>query len=264
MSQHPRHQGFSLTEVLVALLLGLIIMLALYVTLITNLHSLSTTEAQGALSDNSRRAVYFIQQQLKQAGYRSFERNVQDIENSYFLPNGWSGGWADSEIVRITQGASNDQLLIRYYGETNGSQIGIQDCDGGGLAQDEALEIRISVNNKQQLTCEHHRQNAVGSWSTPRVIADGIESLQLRYSQIPTANDPNPSNLSYRTADPADWSDVGRVQFAILARSTELTASGIKNDLTYTVLDKSITAGGDRFLRAVHERSVTLRNIRLN
>lgn len=251
------NRGFSLVEVLVALLLGLIILLAIYVTLITNLHSLSTTEAQSALGDNSRRAVSFIQQQLKQAGYRSFQKNVEDVDSSYFLPGGWLGGWATSEFVRIEQGADSDTLFVRYYGETSNSQIGIQDCDGGAVGENEAIEISITVEG-QKLLCRHHRRNASGGWSSPITIAEGIETLQLRHTEM--AN----NNFSYNTAAPADWRDVGRVQFAILARSSELTASGITNSLTYNVLDKSVTANGDRFLRVVHERSVNLRNIRVN
>ncbi len=260
MQQHDylRNRGFSLVEVLVALLLGLIILLAIYVTLITNLHSLSTTEAQSALGDNSRRAVSFIQQQLKQAGYRSFKKNVEDVDSSYFLPGGWLGGWATSEFVRIEQGADSDALLVRYYGETSSSQIGIQDCNGGAVGENESIEIRIAVDDQQHLTCQHHRRNANGGWSSPITIAEGIETLQLRHTEM--AN----NNFSYNTIAPADWRDVGRVQFAILARSSQLTASGITNSLTYNVLDKSVTANGDRFLRVVHERSVNLRNIRVN
>lgn len=259
-SYPKKNSGFSLVEVMVALLLGLIILLAIYVTLITNLHSLSTTEAQGALGDNGRKAVSFLQQQLKQAGYRSFKQNVEDVASSYFLPNNWElTDWQNSEFVRIKQGtsASGDELYLRYYGETENSQIGIQDCIGGAVHENQAIEIRIKVNGQQQLTCESHLRGGPAGWSDPVVVAEGIETLQLRHTEQ------GPS-VSYNTAAPADWRDVNRVQFAILVRSSELTASGITNNKTYDVLDTQVTSPGDRYLRAVHERSVSLRNIRIN
>lgn len=249
MSPILRNRGFSLVEVMVALLLGLIILLALYITLMTNLHSLSTTEAQGNLTDNGRRAVNFIQQQLQQAGYRSFEMTA---DGQTFGTSGWDGlGWqanGDTQAIFLVNNDNNDELFVRYSGS---DWSGIYDCSGSPVAANTAIEVRIYLDD-DNLMCRHRPRS--GAWSEPQQVATGIEALNFAYSLS--------SAPHYQTvgAPAPDWRLANRVQFALLVRSSEFTASGITNNLTYSVLDGEITAPNDRYLRAVHERAVTLRN----
>ncbi len=239
------HHGFSLVELLVSLVIGLIILLALYVVLMGSISSVSTSEAQGALVDNGRRSSNFIRKMLQQAGYRPLDRTTMGFG---FEPH---SDWAT--LYQVTNGVdggatASDQLQVRFWGAENGL---VTDCSGEPIAINQFAIVTIDVLHNQ-LRCTHE----INGVTVTQIVSDNIESLQVRFSLIE-------SNDYIRALSAGDdrWERVNRVEFAILTKSSELSAGGTTNSNNYQVLDTEITAPGDRFLRAVYQESVWVRNL---
>lgn len=243
-------KGFSLVELMVSLVIGLVILLALYVVLMSNIQSLSTTEAQSALTDNGQRASQFIRQMLKNAGYRPFD--TVSIGATFDIPANWV---TQNQVISGTDGGlsgvvpGTDTLIVRYRGAENGTLV---DCSGLAVPVDDQIIVTIDVADNQ-LRCTDSLTD------TPYIVADGIESLQVRYSLLDTNR-----YIVAPDLDSSQWEQVDVVEFAVLARSSELTSSGATNSRSYDILEGALTATGDRFLRSVYEESVVVRNLVLS
>lgn len=93
-------------------------------------------------------------------------------------------------------------------------------------------------------------------------LIEGIEQLQLLYG-VDTNGDVIVD--LYRTADQVtDWNDVISVSVALLVRSID--EQGVDTDQrTYTLLDTTVAAPGDRRLREVFTATASIRNrVRVN
>jgi len=61
--------GFTLAELLVAMVVGLLVMTAAYATYMTQTRAYKTNEAVTALQQNLRSAMYHLERELRMAGY---------------------------------------------------------------------------------------------------------------------------------------------------------------------------------------------------
>lgn len=239
----PQVRGFSLVELMVSLVIGLIILLALSVVLMGSINSVATAEGQSALFDNGRRASNFVRQMLQQAGYRPFARTVSGFG---FNPD---PNWATTyQTAAVTDGGIDgvDVLNVRFWGSSNGLVV---DCSGTPVADTTSISVTIDVV-ANQLRCTDSVSGV------PQVVARDIESLQVRYSLLDESDYIN--NLA---VNDNRWERLNRVEFAILARSSELSANGPVNNRSYEVLEQTITAPSDRYLRSVMQESVLVRNL---
>lgn len=246
LSRYEIDQGFSLVELLVSLLIGLVILLTLYVVLMGSIVSVSTTEGQSALVDNGRRGTIFIRQMLQQAGYRPFSQTVSGF--GFRSDPTWA---TTHQTVYVEQnsaasGGLSDSIRVRFWGAENGLVV---DCSGSPVASTDTIEILIEVSDNK-LWCTDN----VGT--PPQIVAQEIESLQVRYSLLN-------ENEYINNLDVTDnrWERINRIEFALLSRSSELTAGGPLNSQTYQVLEEVIVAPGDRYMRAVSQESVFVRNL---
>lgn len=88
----------------------------------------------------------------------------------------------------------------------------------------------------------------------PERLVDGVENMQLRFGES------SGNNLTYKRADQvANWSQVRTVRIALLVRSTSQYGTEI-DKATYQLLDKSVTAPGDRHQRQVFTTTIGIRN----
>jgi type IV pilus assembly protein PilW len=93
----------------------------------------------------------------------------------------------------------------------------------------------------------------------PEEVAEGIERMQILYG-VDTIVPLDRSADAYVTADKVtDWDGVTSVSVALLARSIDEYGSETDGK-TYTLLDTSFTAPGDRRLRKVFATTVSIRN----
>lgn len=232
-------QGLTLIELLVAMALGLLIVLAATAALLIGQQGFRTVDAASQLRDNGRFATDMMRRVILQAGYLSpqfavdrghdFQLGITDIE-----PNlkGFNNAKYNQRLVigEISTVPANqrgvngsDMLTIRYQvgrthtdGDSDRTMI---NCAGATetATPDKASERLTSVfhvsdnssSGELALMCTW-RDEASGNWSTEPLV-DGVESLQILYgtygvtpNAAPTvvaSNDVTPSPDRYLRAD---------------------------------------------------------------
>ena len=84
-------QGFSLVELMVALVIGMLIMAAVMAVMVNNNRNYITTDSMARLQENARFAMEFITKDLRRAGYLGCSDDIDTI-NSTLNGGGFGGG----------------------------------------------------------------------------------------------------------------------------------------------------------------------------
>lgn len=244
-----RQRGFSIVELLVALLIAMVVLLVVsqvYVGAIT------TQRAQTdvmRLNESARFAFDVISRELRLAGFSNVWQIGSSAED---LCSTSSAGPAlaavndptsinpaapsasltsQSPLISIYSPAANrfnDVVRVRYYGESSTTTAPILDCQGYPVAVGQLVQDTLFVasdpnnNNEPTLFCYTDNPTPVNANHPGRIaMVAGVESLQLLYGQDTDADgiiDRHvPANLitsGGRTVD-----DVLSVKVSVLVRS---------------------------------------------
>lgn len=157
MSKRHRQTGFTLVELMVALVLGLLIVAAAVQLYITGISSYRMQEAMGDIQDNAGFGVNYILADLRQANLNTetvaihdqtpysglilTSANVGDKINlncSHCFVGGKVHSYGDANVI----GLKNSQLLIRFRAVKNG-----YDCSGTTLPQGSYVIQRYFVSS---------------------------------------------------------------------------------------------------------------------
>lgn len=218
--------GLSLVELMITLVLGLIIIAAVFNMYTGNSRSARFTEGLQTMQENGRYGVSVLQRGLRLAGYsQDGYIDAFDIESS-----------AENTIVVRSQQAF--------------------DCNGGDTASTDGLAVNTYRHNvdMKQLTCEG---NVAGA--AEMSIVEGVDEFRILYG-IDTDGDETTAEpqqyISYdNSIDPAQ---VVSLRFSLLVNSDKpIRTRNIRK--TYVVLDKQVPSN-DRIAREVYSSTVKLRN----
>lgn len=221
-----RQAGLSLIELMITMVLGLIIIAAVFNMYTGNIRSARFTEGLQTMQENGRYGVSVLQRGLRLAGYsQDGYIDAFDIENS-----------------------DKDTIVVR-------SQQAF-DCNGGDTVSTDGLAINTYRHNDvtKELTCEG---NVVGAVQMP--IVEGVDEFSILYGIDADDNDTTFEPQLYipynNTIDP---SQVVSLRFSLLVNSGKpIRTRDISK--TYVVLDEQVPSN-DRFAREVYSSTVKLRN----
>ncbi len=257
---HKDQRGFTLVELMVALVIGLIILLGVAKIFSANRLTYSVLEATGRLQENGQYAMSFISQQLRQTGYYPNpadygDGSKLDYENKAFgalLPLTGSEG-----------GGANDSLTLAYYTTTT-------DCVGGAPAGGIAdplmqsttvasatgpgVPTAIAINT---ITIANGASGQPAIFCNGVEVAEGIENLQVRYGEDTTDNGAADSFVDFDNI--TVLGNVITVQVAILVASAR-EVNQERDTNTYNLLGTTITPPSDGRIRRVYNTSIKLRN----
>lgn len=264
MSPRKQAQGFGLVELMVAIAIGLFIIAGLYSMLSSSQQTYALSQANGQLTEAGRRVNRLMQNILAQAGFINYQRlrlnNSLPVATVASPAVNWGLGQAVSGANDLTSSgtalADTDVLLLRFYGSStkdnddsgsDGTADGfLFDCSGNAMNNQKLVTLSLYVSPTKQLICADDQGNT-------QLLANDIESLQFRFL-------PDTTGASFVTADNiTNWSGVIAVEYAFLASAA--SGQGIQSaSQSYQLLDKTVTAGGDRQLRQVFSGNITLHN----
>lgn len=222
--EHRQH-GFTLVEIMVALVVGLVLLAGIGQLLTGNRQTYRFQNNVSQLQENGRFALELLGRNLRMAGFRNYPNTP--------LPNPLTG---------VEGGVGADQITIRFQSST--------DC----LSNNVAGTLPIAVNQfyiansggVPNLFC-----NGNGGGGTPQPLIAGVESMDILYGEDTTpksgvANQYVPANAV------SNMADVVSVRIQLVVRSPD-------DNLTDT-----ITASGDRRIRQTFTSTITLRNSDVN
>ncbi|WP_432725738.1 PilW family protein [Variovorax sp. W6] len=261
----PRQAGFTLVEFLVALIIGMLVVLAAIAAMLGTRSTAMTGDDVNALNQSSALAFRLLGQQIRQAGYIPidateplyyFNVNPDKATNltgepAFFAVRG----------VESPGGSENDRLKLGYapnpdyFKDCLGQEPGRSSVGGYGAADPGApgnvrlITSEFSVDNKGVLRCR-------GSGNaTPQPVIEGVERFDVMYGVGAKAG--SQQVVRYVTADDiADFNTVRTVRVCLqLVGNSRNNPGGSHADC-----DGESRTSSDGRLRRVYTAVFSLRN----
>ncbi len=281
-----KYNGFSLVELMVAMLIGLFLVATVMSTYLSNKSSSKMRAEQSELESNARIAMAFLRDGIEHAGYPSTYVHViakpfltqSDGNISSFVcdTEGAVEFQASSYINnnnRFTKDQGNkDRISIAFMPDNPNDADALywQDCAasyGSDAATNSIQAERCSadpVSGQGSLATVYNsyfiQDNELKCTSSRNItvpIANGIENIQYRYG-VRTSG-----TTVYQTANQVEtnnnWANVVSVQIAMLVRSKEQILPK-RLWKWYMLLDKWVYKY-DKYLRRVYTSTIHLSNM---
>ena len=281
-----KNTGFSLIELMVAMMIGLFLVFVVVSSYATNKSSNVRRAELGELESNARIAMEFLRNGIEHAGYPS--TYVHIINNPFLTDDRDISGYictTDGAVNYQTVGrinnsdrytkdnASRDVITVAYMPDNpNDTDLGAhywQDCAGSYATDTASNSIQaqncsadpISGQGSTAIVYNSYFLNSNGlSCTSSRnitvPIAGGIDGIQYRYG-VRTSG-----NTVYQDATTVEsnaaWNNVVSVQIAMLVRSIEKVKQADEQK-RFLLLDNLVTRN-DRYVRKVFTSTVHLVN----
>jgi type IV pilus assembly protein PilW len=244
------HTGFTLTELMISLALGMIIVLAASALVVAARSVQSTQFAAALLQDTGQFALNNIARSVKQAGFINFDRDdapvivTDTMSPSIFGLDNATLNAASPGIENPAKSTnfSSDVLAVRFFGSGTGEpDNSILNCGGFGVPaptsqgkaeQDRGWSIYYVANDRNgipNLYCKYKNKRF-----TAQSIAQGVEAFQVLYGidssdgtgnsvhQFLNAGAINALDAGIPVADlnrRSSWKKITAVKIAIMIRS---------------------------------------------
>ena len=273
-ARYNRQSGFSLIELLIAMIIGLFLLAGITTSYLSSKKTSIERDQYSMLEDNGRLALDILTKSLEHTGYTSSKAvPLEDKFISVAADVSSSNCGVDQSVMNTAIFSANFPAPANVTIDSNtGDSIGIihlgdnnvfTDCSGGVLPADCRLESGTTATSKiynafyldgvnNTLMCAGSRDNV------EQLIAEGIENMQLLYGV-----DANADNVADRYVSANDvndlWNTVVSIQIAILARTLREVKDKAESK-EFTLLDFKHTTPNDRYRRAVFSTTISLRN----
>ena len=218
------HRGMSLLELLVALSLGALLMLAASTVLLATSGSYGEQSASARLDDNGRYALDTIVRAVRQTAYVNWDSSAAPVVHADYDSASLAGFDARS-LGKNSEGISgalpdavqgSDVLALRYYGagKEEGGDGSVLNCAGFavGAAQTEAQRgwsifyVAQGADGEGELRCKYRGANG---WGADAIIR-GVDSFQVLYG-LDTDTPPDGVANRYVNASALDADDAALV-----------------------------------------------------
>jgi len=244
-----RTAGFSLVELMIALVLGLILVGSAADVMISTKQTFQTTDELSRIQENGRFALDVLVRDIRMAGYRP--PGMGDLPHFFFVDD--CGGV--DPCTRDGGGNASDRISVQYD-PTNDL-----DCGGNPVEANDIIanvyEV-LTVDNVNTLACRAWNVTT-GAWvATAQPLIGGVDNLQLLYGLRSAAN---ASVYQYVSADQVgDWANVLSVRVGLLVNRGAQFGQSDERTRSYVLLDTPPFSETDRHNRRVYSTTVTLVN----
>ncbi len=265
-----QNTGFSLIELMIAMLVGLFIVGAIIEVFVSNKQSYQASDDASILNDNARYSISVLSNQLRLAGHQ-FEPILGRDNSLTSQVVAFSGPTASINFdtgTYIFGSATDDGKYDTLYMRFQGSSIKPINICGLSTATNTISTVRYSVKtvsyekgpNTGVLSC-----NVTNSGE--QKFSDHVDLFRILFGidsnsddvadKYVSANKVLPINSS-RPVKGSEWDQVVSLKIGLLLRSNN-PIKGNSDSITYQVLDKSVSYT-DAFARKVVTSTITLRN----
>jgi type IV pilus assembly protein PilW len=297
-----RARGFSLVELMVAVSIGLLLVLAMVSLYTSSRRTYSVTDEVARMQENARIAFTILDRQVRQVGYRRYDTDgIFSTNTATARPSG--AGIATRPLTAQNDVAgdpnTSDRITVRFFGSSREganpavdrytADGSIVNCVGRAIATNEVnIEtyfVANGSNGEPGLRCRSEVFRADNATTTPNWTSDtidangvelvsGVESLQILYGDDMNADGAIDRYLKSDDAARASLDDVTAVRLSVLMRTIS-NANDRPDTGTYRHFGTNYTAtgdngatvtmtGGDKRLRRIFQTTITLRNRMFN
>jgi type IV pilus assembly protein PilW len=243
---HREAAGFSLVEMMVAMVISLIALGAVGSLYLSSSQAARFHDAVQRVQENGRFATDMMSRSLRMARYRD-PINVQPA------PAEWIRGTATSSGTPFTVSglkASGDTVAVTFQGGTN-----LRDCQGRTVATNLYVTNLYGISTANQLVCASRLSS--GTTNAPVSLAEGVEDMVVLYG---LDIDATPDGIADRYVPPGNvtnWNQVVSMRITLLVNSVD----DAQRVATTICMGCVVFAGtSDRLVRAEFETTIGLRN----
>lgn len=271
MQRQGTQQGFSIIELMIAILLAMLLMGASIQFILSNKETYELNDEISRIQENGRVALDIIAADLKYAGhpYSSIARgentrgNLKRIlypsppvlpdcadDSGNPMPCGSDGGGTISDVLSIT-----------YYMPTSVTT----DCTGTQVPEDTQLVNVYTIQDPENddinsLYCQGYSITTNTFTSAAVPLVDGIDNMQVLY-RITRDTDNTHSYRSFDRLTPSDFDDITAIRVGLLVSNGNAEGGGDSRDRQYQVLDSAtITFNDDNRPRRIYSTTVFANN----
>lgn len=273
--QKVRQLGLTLIELMVALAISLLIVIAAASFFLNSSKTRETQEAASLLQDNARYATEILTKSIEQAGYQNYAwgSSGASVRREVVAPSdgepdirGYNNSAAGTSLNNGSHNSStnrvnhSDTLIIRYQGSGaspgDGSMI---DCRGepqpeSSNLNDRAYSIfevrRDSATSEPELRCKYY--NSATSVFSAEKIVRGVETFQVMYGVDTDGDSFVDKWLNAAQVNPGgdttalvDWAKVKSVRVGMVLRSPTRVADAVPTTLTLSPLGGNFASGAN-------------------
>lgn len=251
-----KQNGMSLVEVMVAMTIGLIILIALGYFFIGSTQINRTTDDVSRMQESGRNALELMGRSIRQAGYRRVID--QSFGGDSTSGSNYGAKVIDGENGVVATNAANDapdKIIVKYDAQEGGDV----NCKGEDVAANTSgtptMVTATFALRDGALTC-----SAKGDGTDWVIVVDNIENMQISYMIDIGDNFKKDQIVDAVTTSPTvdQFKQVAAVQVTLLTRgSTPNAATNNSQTLTYNGASRTYTDG---FLRQVYSATFNVRN----
>jgi type IV pilus assembly protein PilW len=255
-----QHQGFTLIEIMVSMLLGIFLLGGVMGIFLNTKQTYRVQDALGRLQENGRYAMDFIGKGIRMTDYRG----CPTTPPSLLLPNTPITGTEGAHAANRAKD-SPDSITVRWSLNgcaahtapldpdgcplLNGCPVGLNGCPID-TNKECALNSGFTINTATKIL----NQNAAS-------LIEGVENMQIQYGVDTDPTNPDGAGVpNYYTDFSAglDMSQVVSVRVSLLLATIDDNVTA--NPLPYTFNGARDDAPGDRRIRRVFSSTFALRN----
>lgn len=265
--------GFTLIELMIAIVLGLLVVAAALAIFLSGQRSLN---AQTGMSELQQNSIFGLSQLTHDLRHTNLNTTESQQITKTMLGGGVifsaanSAGIDSNHVTKINATATNmnvssDQLTIQFQP----TSTGMVNCEGTELLvnttptiQRYYLEETTQGSGQFDLKCDAGGSNGATLGRGAHTLIQNVEAFKVRFG-VKTTN-----GIQYKTLnDLADTDKIVSLEVGVLARSSSSVGAGSGTDSAkefslagQTVKVSNATQDGSRFIRESFNQVVALRN----
>lgn len=246
------HRGFSLVELMVAVVISSLVLIAVIQVFLSNRESFRLQTNLGRVQENSRFSMGHLGRVIRLGGYWGIDKDDW-VLGVLSQTNG--GVTPVSGTNNDTNGS--DTITAVFRGVPDGFTTDCQGIVRNNAAQTISNRFRRTANN--ELECGV-AVDAGGFTFQP--LVDGVEAMHILYGLDTDAD--GSANQYVPVAGVGNFDNVVSVRIGLLLVTDDDALAAQVDNTNYTVLDETVhdgaTVPGDRRLRRLLVRTIQLRN----
>lgn len=258
-----RQSGFSLTELLIAMALGLFVVGATIHMYAGTRQSQAMNDELNRLQENARFALQILTDNIRLGGY-------QDPSPAQQMSSELADRLGNPPFQFRTETCGTFTPCTADGGGTNSDRIAIQlnpppgaetDCTGTVVPANAVIAnvyYITTANGINSLSCRGVDSDT-GDWlgGSEQPLISGIDSMQIQYGI-----DSGSGATQFVSADRVDWDSdaITAVRIAVLVSSGSANGSGDAQQKDYVLLDANALSFNDKLLRQIYNTTASIQN----
>lgn len=286
MQNISKQYGFTLIELMIALMLGLFLSGGALMMYVANHNTYGTIVDNSRLQESARYAQIFLEENIRLSGWKVEPKEIElPSLNTTTAVAGKRPAWNNgvfilgnnnqtADIGNLKIKNKTDLLYIRYQGSGDGvsGDSTISDCLGNTYSKTHEVTEIFYIDDENNLNCKVSSYEvatpATITEQDPVKLVSGIESMQLLFGVDRTSNSVPNRYFTANQVSAVEWSNVVSIKVSLLVTSNQASANANNKDATgsinkFDLLDEEdIELSDSKLYAQVFTTTIALRNSR--